>query len=158
VDGSATLTLWAFPSGEALRTIQLAAFGTFSHGFPGFTAPVMVFADDGATLLVRSTTDIFVKSSTVWRIDVGSGDAASWRVPVQGLVEAVLPGPDGVVFVTLGNAQANAWTVWTFGADAPLISLDGAWGYCLASADARVWVAGHERWAFVLDWPALRAA
>lgn len=157
-EAGAKLTLWSAATGDALHAVSLPAFGTFSHGSPGSTAPVLVFDDAGATLYVRSTPDIGTRASFVWRVDVATGAAGAWRVPVGDLVEAIAVGPDGVIFVALGHRRERAFSAWTFGASEPLASREGAWGTCLALAGGRVWAAGHSRWGFALDPSALPAA
>jgi hypothetical protein len=154
----AKVTLWSAVTGGALHAVSLPAFGTFSHGGPGATAPVLVFDDAGATLYVRSTPDTSAKASFVWRVDVATGAAAAWRVPVGELVEAVAPGPDGLIFVAQEHRREHAFGAWRFGEADPVASAEGAFGTCMALAGGRVWLAGHERWAFALDPAALGAA
>lgn len=151
------LTIWAFPSGEALHRVEVPRFGTFSHGMPGVTAPVLVFDEAGATLFVRSTADLKPEASALWRVDVATGAASSWCVPVKALIESVVPGPGGVLFLCLASTGDKDWSAWTWGADAPLVALDGVRGYDSVIADERIWVMGHERWAYTIDWRTLRA-
>jgi serine/threonine protein kinase len=151
------LTIWAFPSGEALHRVEVPRFGTFSHGMPGVTAPVLVFDDAGATLFVRSTADLKPEESALWRVDVATGAASSWSVPVKALIESVVPGPRDVLFLCLASNGDAPWSAWTWGADAPLVALDGVRGYDSVIADERIWVMGHERWAWAIDWRTLRA-
>ena len=151
------LTIWAFPSGDVLHRVEVPRFGSFSHGMPGVTAPVLIFDDAGTTLFVRSTTDLKPEASALWRVDVATGAASSWCVPVKALIESVVIGPRGVLFLCLTNNGDKPWSAWTWGADAPLVALDGMVGYDSVIADGRVWVTGHERWVYAIDWRALRA-
>jgi len=151
------LTLWAFPSGEVLHRVEVPRFGSFSHGMPGVTAPVLVFDDAGATLFVRSTTDLKPEASALWRVDVATGAASSWCVPVKALIESVVIDARGVLFLCLTNNGDKPWSAWTWGADAPLVALDGMVGYDSVIADGRIWVTGHERWVYAIDWRTLRA-
>nr|MBK7067294.1 hypothetical protein [Deltaproteobacteria bacterium] len=151
------LTIWAFPSGEALHRVEVPRFGTFSHGMPGVTAPVLVFDDAGATLFVRSTADLKPEESALWRVDVATGAASSWCVPVKALIESVVPGPRDVLFLCLASTGDTPWSAWTWGASSPLVALDGVRGYDSVIADERIWVMGHERWAWAIDWRTLRA-
>ena len=149
--------------GEALGVaagtlrVRVLRFGTFSHGMPGVTAPVLVFDDAGATLFVRSTADLKPEESALWRVDVATGAASSWSVPVKALIESVVPGPRDVLFLCLASNGDAPWSAWTWGADAPLVALDGVRGYDSVIADGRIWVMGHERWAWAIDWRTLRA-
>jgi hypothetical protein len=151
------LTIWAFPSGEALHRVVVPRFGTFSHGMPGVTAPVLVFDDTGATLFVRSTTDLKTDESALWRVDVATGTTSSWCVPVKALIESILPGPRDVLFLCLASNVEKTWSAWTWGAATPLVALDGVSGYDSVIADGRIWVVGHGRWAYAIDWRTLRA-
>lgn len=154
---AAVLTIWDFPSGEALHCVDLPRFGTFSHGMPGVTAPVLVFDDPAKTLLVRSTVDLKPEESALWRVDVATGAAESWCVPVKGLIESVVPGPEGELFLCVAPPYEKPWSAWAWGASAPMVALDGVWGYASAVAGERLWVTGHERWAYAIDWRTLRA-
>jgi len=151
------LTIWAFPSGEALHRVEVPRFGTFSHGMPGVTAPVLVFDDAGTTLFVRSTVDLKPEASALWRVDVATGATSSWCVPVRVLIESVVPGPRDVLFLCLTNNGDKPWSAWTWGAAAPIVAIDGLVGYDSVIADGRIWVTGHERWAYAIDWRTLRA-
>ncbi|MDO9019141.1 MAG: hypothetical protein Q8S73_34580 [Deltaproteobacteria bacterium] len=156
-DGDGVLTIWALPSGEALHRVVVPRFGTFSHGMPGVTAPVLVFDEAGATLFVRSTTDLKPEESALWRVDVATGAASSWCVPVKALIESVLPGPDDVLFLCLASTVAMTWSAWTWGAATPLVALDGVIGFDSVITNGHLWVVGQSRWAYEIDWQTLRA-
>ncbi len=153
---AAVITIWSFPSGEALHRVELDRFGTFSHGMPGVPAPALVFDDAGTTLFVRSTVNLKPEDSALWRVEIATGAAESWRVPVKGLIESVVPGPDSVLFLCVAPPYEKTWSAWEWGASAPIVALDGVWGYASVMAGGHLWVTGHERWAYAIDWPRAR--
>lgn len=153
----ATLTLWDADTCAARHVVRLSRFGTFSHGFPGATAAVLLFHPAGTALYVRSTPNISSGGSFVWRVDTATGAATEARVPTKGHLEAIAVLGDDVLALLQGASTARPLCAWRFGDDAPLASWDHAWGYALALADNTLWAAGDPRWLFTLDPVALAA-